>query len=197
MKVEQFVMAYGVEQDRLRAFLPEGFVSLRPVLRINGEIRTDKTETYYLELNTPVEARGKRGWLNVAHWDSENTDLTCKREGKAVTFETPFLQITYTGTGALGGCPAEKDNDGCFFLNKAFRPPESIDQKKEFCDCAFSWHFTETDAKGESVNGKTLPAIPTEAKIMYPKQPFTAETAAAIPCEQILGAYVVRFEREG
>ncbi len=31
MKVEQFVMAYGVEQDRLRAFLPEGFVSLRPV----------------------------------------------------------------------------------------------------------------------------------------------------------------------
>ena len=35
MKVEQFVMAYGVEQDRLRAFLPEGFVSLRPVLRIN------------------------------------------------------------------------------------------------------------------------------------------------------------------
>lgn len=196
MKVEQFVMAYGVEQDRLRAFLPEGFVSLRPVLRINGEIRTNGMETYYLELNTPVEARGKRGWLNVAHWDSEHTDLTCKREGKAVTFETPFLQITYTGTGALGGCPAEKDNDGCFFLNEAFRPAESIDQKKEFCDCAFSWHFTETDAKGVSMNGKTLPAIPTEAKITYPKQPFTAETAAAIPCEQILGAYMVRFERE-
>lgn len=108
MKVEQFVMAYGVEQDRLRAFLPEGFVSLRPVLRINGEIRTNGMETYYLELNTPVEARGKRGWLNVAHWDSEHTDLTCKREGKAVTFQTPFLQITYTGTGAVGGCPAEK-----------------------------------------------------------------------------------------
>lgn len=196
MKVEQFVMAYGVEQDRLRAFLPEGFVSLRPVLRINGEIRTNGTETYYLELNTPVEARGKRGWLNVAHWDSEHTDLTCKREGKAVTFQTPFLQITYTGTGAVGGCPAEKDNDGCFFLEETFRPAEIIDQKKEFCDCAFSWHFTETDAKGVSVNGKTLSAIPTEAKITYPKQPFTAETAAAIPCEQILGAYMVRFERE-
>ena len=25
MKVEQFVMAYGVEQDRLRAILPDGF----------------------------------------------------------------------------------------------------------------------------------------------------------------------------
>ena len=80
MKVEQFVMAYGVEQDRLRAFLPEGFVSLRPVLRINGEIRTNGMETYYLELNTPVEARGKRGWLNVAHWNSENTDLTWERQ---------------------------------------------------------------------------------------------------------------------
>ena len=39
MKVEQFVMAYGVEQDRIRAMLPDGFVSLRPVLRINTEIR--------------------------------------------------------------------------------------------------------------------------------------------------------------
>ena len=39
MQSEQFVMAYGVEQDRLRAILLEGFTSLRPVLRINGEIR--------------------------------------------------------------------------------------------------------------------------------------------------------------
>ncbi len=29
-------MAYRVEQDRLRAMLPEGFTSLRPVLRINA-----------------------------------------------------------------------------------------------------------------------------------------------------------------
>lgn len=38
MTVEQFVMAYGAEQDRLRALLPEGFASLRPVLRINAEM---------------------------------------------------------------------------------------------------------------------------------------------------------------
>ena len=43
MKVEQFVMAYGVEQDRLRALLPDGFSSLRPVLRINAAIRDEKT----------------------------------------------------------------------------------------------------------------------------------------------------------
>ena len=39
MKVEQFVMAYKIEQDRIRAMLPDGFESLRPVLRINAEIR--------------------------------------------------------------------------------------------------------------------------------------------------------------
>ena len=45
MQVEQYVMAYEVEQDRLRALLPAGFVSLRPVLRINGEIRRGPKET--------------------------------------------------------------------------------------------------------------------------------------------------------
>ena len=42
MTVEQFVMAYGAEQDRLRALLTEGFASLRPVLRINAEVRDGK-----------------------------------------------------------------------------------------------------------------------------------------------------------
>ena len=36
MTVEQFVMAYGAEQDRLRALLPECFTSLLQVLRINA-----------------------------------------------------------------------------------------------------------------------------------------------------------------
>lgn len=82
MQVEQYVMAYEVEQDRLRALLPAGFVSLRPVLRINGEIRRGPKETAYLELNTPVEGHGKRGWLNVGHWDSRTAELSYAREGK-------------------------------------------------------------------------------------------------------------------
>lgn len=41
MKIEQYVMAYGVEQDRLRAIMPDGYKSLRPVLRINAEVRDD------------------------------------------------------------------------------------------------------------------------------------------------------------
>ena len=62
MHIEQFVMAYEVEQDRLRALVPHGFKSLRPVLRINAEIRGG---TPYVEFNTAVEAQdGTRGWIN-------------------------------------------------------------------------------------------------------------------------------------
>ena len=196
MKVEQFVMAYGVEQDRLRALLPDSFTSLRPVLRINGEIRHGDRETAYLELNTAAEGFGKRGWLNVGHWDSETDGLTVRREGKAVTFSLPFLTITYTGTGLEGSCPAEKDNDGCYFLTDALtlRPPEQISANKEYCDCAFAWSFTPEDTHGVSTGG-SIPAFPTPPQITYEKRPLTPENAAAIPCEQVLGAYQVVFER--
>ena len=43
--------------------------------------------------------------------------------------------------------------------------------------------------------GKTLPAIASEPKTHYPKKPLTAQNAAETPCEQVLGGYVVRFER--
>ena len=62
MQIEQFVMAYSVEQDRLRALLPEGFLSLRPVLRINAEIRDGQTG--YLELNirkSPAPQKTRQG----------------------------------------------------------------------------------------------------------------------------------------
>lgn len=196
MNVQQFVMAYLVEQDRLRAMLPEGFTSLRPVLRINAEIREGKQ--YYIELNTPVEGFGKRGWLNIGNWASPETVIRCSEEGRAVTFDAGFLEITYTGVGIEGGCPAERDNDGCFFLSeeKRFVAAEAIDQKKEFCDCSFAWKFGEDSAKGISIGGKSVPAIPTEPKCDYLKQALTAENASKIPCEQILGSYVVTFERE-
>lgn len=112
MIIEQFVMAYLVEQDRLRAILPEGFCSIRPVLRINAEIRDDRIG--YVELNTAVEAQGKRGWLNIGNW----TDVHFVRNGKQVVFESNFLHISFVGVGIEGSCPAEKDDDGCFFIKK-------------------------------------------------------------------------------
>ena len=194
MEIEQFVMAYGVEQDRLRAFLPDGFISLRPVLRINAEIRTGETETIYIEYNTPVEGFGKRGWMNIAHWESSGIALSYEKNDTATTFRAPFLEITYTGVGLVGGCPAEKDNDGCFF-GETFVPAEKIDKNKEYCNCAFQWKFIENDAHGISTDGKSIPAIPTEQEVQYKKHPLTPENAAMIPCEQVLGAYKVLFQR--
>ncbi len=190
MVVEQFVMAYGVEQDRLRSLLPEGFVSLRPVLRINAEIRDNKTG--YAEFNTAVEKDAIKGWLNIAHYDN----ISFERNGKTVTFKNDVLEISFTGVGITGSCPAEKDNGGCFFLDRTpeLVPAEIIKENKEFCDCRFKWLFNKDSAKGESI-GKTLPAIPEEVKNTYPKLPLTAENAAAIPCRQVLGTYVVKFER--
>lgn len=126
MQVEQYVMAYGIEQDRIRAIIPEGFVSLRPVLRINAEIQDNSNG--YLEFNTPVEKDGNRGWLNIGYWNE--------------------VQLK----------------------------------------------FTEKDAHGVSI-GKTLPAYPQEPETTYPRDTFTAENAAKIPCRQVLGTYKVIFER--
>ena len=190
MHIEQFVMAYGIEQDRVRALLPDGFVSLRPVLRINAEIRDD--ETGYVEFNTAVEKDGTKGWLNIGFWN----DVPFERNGKTVTFKTDFLEISFTGVGIEGGCPAEKDNAGCYFIGEitTLKKPDVIESTKEFCDCRFKWTFTDQDAHGVSI-GKTLPAIPTDAKTTYPRESFTPENAAKIPCNQVLGTYTVSFER--
>ena len=190
MKIEQYVMAYGVEQDRLRAILPVGYESLRPVLRINAEVRNDIAG--YVEFNTAVEKDGKKGWINIGYWEN----VPYVQDGKTTTFKTDFLEISFSGAGIEGSCPAEKDNAGCYFIGKdtTLRKPEMIRSNKEFCDCSFRWKFTSEDAHGVSI-GKTLPAYPTAAKIIYPKMDFTVENAANIPCEQVLGTYKVVFDR--
>ena len=172
--------------------------SLRPVLRINAELRGGPAGTVYLELNTPVAAFGKRGWWNVGRWESPAHPLTARQEGAATTFQAPFLTLTYTQTGAVGGCPAEKDNDGCFYPQEGeprFVPAEAITAPRAFCDVDFQWAFAPGDAQGRSQNGKTLPAFPTPPKVQYPRQPMTPKAAAAIPCQQVLGAYTVQFRR--
>ncbi len=202
VQVEQFVMAYEIEQDRVRAMLPEGFVSLRPVLRINTEIRDGKV--LYIEFNTPVEADGRRGWLNIGNWKSTRDEIEFERaeeDGKeTVTIKAPFLKLLYKGVGIEGGCPSEKDNEGCYFIKDGpvkdieFRPVEEIANNKEFCDCAFQWRFHEGDASGVS-EGKTVSAFETPSETAYPKAPLTPKNAAAIPCKRVLGSYIVRFER--
>lgn len=192
MQVEQYVMAYGIEQDRIRAILPDGFTSIRPVVRINAEIRDEKSG--YLEFNTAVEKDGKKGWINIGYWE----DIPYKKEGKKTVFENECIKISFTGVGIEGGCPAEKDNAGCYYLDREgyrLQASEQIQEKKEFCDCQFQWKYSENSAHGESI-GKTLPAVPTEVKVLYPREAFTVENVAKIRCEQVLGTYKVRFERK-
>lgn len=119
-----------------------------------------------------------------------------EQDGKTTRFLTDFLDISFTGVGIEGSCPAEKDNAGCFFLHPAeeLRPPELITVKKEFCDCSFQWRFAPGGAHGVSI-GKTLPAYPSPQQTVYPRAPFTAQNAAQISCQQVLGSYAVRFER--
>ena len=101
MKIEQFVMAYETEQDRLRALLPIDFTSLRPVLRINAEIIDDTSA--YLEFNTPVKSDGIRGWLNIAYWRSKDSSLIYTRNAdRSVDFVLPFLSIRFSPVGIAG-----------------------------------------------------------------------------------------------
>ena len=104
--------------------------------------------------------------------------------------------ISFTGVGIEGGCPAEKDNVGCYYLKDGtftLVPAEKITANKEFCDCEFAWRFAG-GTHGVSL-GKALPAIPEEETTHYEKAAFTVENAAVIPCTQVLGAYQVTFER--
>lgn len=196
MEITQFVMAYGVEQDRIRALLPHGYESLRPALRVNVEIRNNNN--LYIEYNAPVLSGAFRGWLNIGSWKSNDDDIRLRMEENTYVFQAPFLTIRFKPTGIKGGCPAEKDNDGCIFIRGKHIDviaPTPIEANKEFCDCSFHWHFSDNDAHGESI-GKTLPAIPSPIQHIYPCQEFTPQNAAAIPCKQVLGAYMVRLTTE-
>lgn len=154
MHVEQFVMAYKVEQDRIRAILPDGYSSLRPVMRINTEIRqSGSREFVYVEFNTPVEAEGRRGWLNIGRWNSDDSDISLARNGRTVTLYSSFFKLTYTGTGRSGSCPAEKDNDGCFYISEketVFIPAKEIKETRSSATANSHGRFQKMMQKEEA-----------------------------------------------
>lgn len=185
MKVEQFVTAYRADHNKIKALIGDEYESLRPVLRLNIEIIHDDVRGEYvrIEYNTPVASKGKRGWLNLMLWESPkvNIDYTITDKhfgeptpgtdgitrGMTTEFKTDFLLISFTGVGIEGGCPAESDNDGCYYISDGittFVPSESILSQKEYCDCELSWTGYLHDAM-------------------------------KIPIDENLGAYKVTFER--
>lgn len=189
-RIEQYVMAYRADHGEIKKLLPDGYESLRPVLRINAEIITDmeeiEGEQRYIEFNTPVAAYGKRGWFNLDAWDTDWNDITGIRDGRRTRFTmdidgTEFLDILFAPTGAAGGCPREDDNDGTFFIDDLtgetlFMEAEIIQEKKEYCDCEFSWQIPESE--------------------YFCNKPGLIRQAMTIEPEEILGAYAVVFHRE-
>ena len=164
MKVRQFVMAYRANHDRIKELLPEGFESLRPVLRINAECFDGDDEWGYVEFNTPVAAEGKRGWLNITSW----------------LMKPEYMHLEFVPAGKEGGCPHEDDNDGCFYWDYntgsyRFLEAEQIDANKEYCDCTLSWELPPANA-----------FIDDDERI---------RNFIRLEVEEILGAYVVDFDR--
>ena len=103
-------------------------------------------------------------------------------------FKAELLEISFTGVGIAGGCPAEKDNAGCYFIGEmpALRKPEIITAAKEFCDCVFAWNAVVGGACGRS-EGRTLPAYPEAVRVVYPRTQLTAENAAKSPASRCWG----------
>lgn len=176
MHIQQFVMAYGVEQDRLRALLPEGFTSLRPVLRVNAEIRDGRSG--YVEFNTAAEKDGLRGWLNIGF----RTDVPFTQSGKTTTFRTDLLEIRFTGVGVAGSCPAEKDNAGCFFLTpeETLRAPELITANKESSATVHSAGCCRR-APTASASARPCPPTPAKSSTSTPRSPSPWKTPPASP----------------
>ena len=141
----------------MRAILPDGFISPRPVLRINAEIREEKEG--YAEFNIAVEKDGKTGWLNISCWN----DIKFKKSGRITVFENENLNIAFTGVGIEGSCPAEKGSAGCYFIKGGeieLVPPEKITGRKEFCDCSFrvvlgKWRRLTRRKHGKNISGGT------------------------------------------
>jgi len=189
VKVEQYVMAYRADHDEIKKLLPEGFESLRPVLRINAEIVKDEEygdEFINIEYNTPVAAAGKRGWLNLITWESGFAEIHCVKGTQATSFticypDGNFLDVDFKRAGVTGGCPAENDNDGTFYIDEildetTFLEAEQIDSFKEYCDCEIEWHVPEYE--------------------FFEEKDDVVRYAMGIPVDEVLGAYVVEFERE-
>lgn len=171
MKVKQYVMAYSADHEKIKKLMPAGFESLRSVLRINVECYDgfeEEEDWGYVELNTPVTARGKKGWLNIAAW-----------------LEKPdYMHLEFAPANAAdrpAGCPHEDENEGCFYWDYevgdyGFLEAEEIEGNKEHCQCSLSWDLPPANA--------------------FYDDDERIRQFIKLPVEKILGAYTVEFERE-
>lgn len=89
MQATQFVMAYGVEQDRLRAILPEG---LPPCGRCFGSTGRSGVKKAFSNSGQPWKETGKGGWLSIGSFSNVPFEVI----EKATAFQGELLEIAFT-----------------------------------------------------------------------------------------------------
>lgn len=215
-QVEQYVTAYRVEPEKLARLLPEGYQSLRPVLRLNVELLRNVAwlagkPVNRIELNTPVEYRGRRGWLNLVTWEDHVDSVLAGRDIYGISklyAEIPiekkgpdlriaaehqgfrFLEMTFHRVGVEGGCPKEADNEGTFYPRYV---PNIANRTQP--DAAYT-SFTAV----EPIDGKkeycdcdfqwhapTFEEMPAGFRMLH--------AIRQVEKQEVLGAYAVEFAR--
>lgn len=210
--VRQFVMAYSADHDEIKALLPEGYESLRPVLRINIE----QVDGHFnrVEFNTPIEHESIRGWLNLITWENEEIIPDKDHQGEYFSerakisideftsfdgrkafrtdvtlgesdMQETILTIIHTLAGVSGGCPAENDNQGTFNLY-------GTDGKaifREVEEISERKEYSDCEFFWNVPDREIKVSEFDKAKNMLIRQAMYIE-----PIE-VLGAYVVDFER--
>lgn len=89
MQATQFVMAYGVEQDRLRAILPVG---LLPCGQCFGSTGRSGVKKAFSNSGQPWKETGKGGWLSIGSFSNVPFEVI----EKATAFQGELLEIAFT-----------------------------------------------------------------------------------------------------
>lgn len=89
MQATQFVMAYGVEQDRLRAILPEG---LPPCGRCFGSTGRSGEKKAFSNSGQPWKETGKGGRLSIGSFSNVPFEVI----EKTTAFQGELLEIAFT-----------------------------------------------------------------------------------------------------
>ena len=215
-QVTQYVTAYRVDPDRLTALLPPGYRSLRPVLRLNVEVLDqvkwlNNGSLTRVELVTPVEYPGKKGWLNLVTWEDDvdsvlvgreiygipkrYAELTVQTQGPAFHLQAKrrgfcFLEMTFHRVGVEGGCPAEADNEGNFYPRYL---PAIQDRTAAAVDETVFTPVEAIDGKKEycDCTFQWHQADETQLPVGFP----ITQAIGGVPCIEVLGAYAVHFAR--
>ena len=121
--IEQYIVIYEADQEKIENLLPEGYESSDNVLRIEVEVVNDldgmEGEQIFIEVDTPVKGEDGPEWLELVSWENMWTDIFGMTDGYFTRFTADF--------------------DGTEFLDITFTEHDGE------CDCRFRWQMPESE----------------------------------------------------